>query len=106
MEPQKIMDNVTLTFGSGELTGDVYRTAYINTGAPALLLKTARGQEHLSVNLDSHGLVPGPRSIFVKDYSGHNGLADSMVKAGIGTITGKVSFGDFGSEAYELELVL
>lgn len=106
MEPVKIQDNVTLTFGSLQLTGDVYRTAYINSGAQALFLATGKTNEHLSINLDAHNLTPNPHSIFVKDYAGHEGLADSMVKAGMGTITRTVTFGEFNTEAHEIALVI
>lgn len=106
MEPVKIQDNVTLSFGSLELTGDVYRTAYVVSGAQALFLATGRANEPISINLDAHDLTPNANCIFVKDYAGHEGLADSMVKAGMGTITRTVTFGEFDTKAHEFELAI
>lgn len=101
-----VKEQVTLTFGSTddpfEITGDVYRAAYAMDGSLALEFLTDEGAEHLTVNLSSHGLIPDLGSVFVKNQGGPR--VQSMVDAGLGTITRTVTYGPFNSTATEIAL--
>lgn len=99
----KIKDQVTLTFGSIELTGDLHLASYEN-GETAAVLFTDEGTEHISTNLIAYGFVAQPGQFFVKDYSEHEGLAQSIVDAGLGTITQTITFGPLNLTAYEIAL--
>lgn len=68
-----------------EVTGEVIKARYGN-GSLALLIQGAEPDERLtvSVNLvESEGLVPPPDCIFVKAYSGHEGIPEALADAGI-----------------------
>lgn len=101
--PTKIKDQVTLTFGPIEITGDLYLASSLD-GGTAAYLATEVGLEHISINLAAYRIFPRPGAIFVKNYSDHEGLAQSIVNAGLGTITDTVTFGPFHTTASEITL--
>lgn len=86
------------------LTGTLARRQY-GDGQTALVLDTDEGPETLSVNLAAYGLYPADADhVFIKDYSEHEGVADSLVEAGVAQITRMVTFGGFGTSAKEIKL--
>lgn len=98
-----IKEQVTLTFGSIEITGDLHFANY-GDGQTAVYLDTDEGAEHISVNLAAHGLIPRPGSIFIKNEAEHAGLAQSMSGVGLGTVARTVTFGPFNSTAVEFAM--
>lgn len=99
-----IKHNVTVDFAGGaiSLTGDLVH----HEDHRALELVTEEGPERLSTDLSAYGLLPAEGNVFVKDWSEHAGVADSLVLAGLARRTREVEVGPFGSTAYELEVLL
>lgn len=61
--------------------------------------------ETLSVNLVAYGVTPPPEHIYVKDYSGSEGLPDALVAAGVAEIVERVKFGPFDTAFALVKLV-
>lgn len=96
---------VVIDFPYISLAGIIGTQTY-GDGTTALVLLTDEGPETLSTNLGGHGLTPrSPEHVFVKDYSEHTGLAQSLVKADVAEIVAEVTFGNFGTRAYEVRLL-
>lgn len=60
--------------------------------------------EVLSTNLGGYGLYPAEGNVFIKDYSEHKGLTDSLVEGGAVEVVRKVTFGPFNTNAYEVKV--
>lgn len=97
-----VRDGVTLDFGHIELTGSLVH----DPGRELLELITDEGPERLATNLRGYGLVPAPGNVFVKDWSEHAGLTDSLVAQGLAKKVRQVAVGPFDSTAYEVELTI
>lgn len=76
-----------------DLKGEIVKAQYGN-GTLALQLVVPEGVEPeeritLSVNLvESDGLVPPPGCVYVKAYSGHEGMPQALVVAGVAEYVG------------------
>lgn len=98
-----IAEETTLVFGSGSnsSTGTLLRTSSVG----GLIFRYATGEEEvLSVNLVTYGLLPGPDEVFVKDWSEHAGLAQSLVDAGHAEFVDEHFVGPFKSRAVRLRI--
>lgn len=103
LTPVKIADRITLKYQDDfELTGDLYQHQYVD-GGPALVLRTAEGDERVSVSLRAaYGLTASPGAVFVpNDYPA---LAQSLAEAVGGAIGRTVKYGNFNSSATEVVL--
>lgn len=60
--------------------------------------------EVLSVNLSDYGLYADAGNVFIKDYSEHEGLTQSLVEANLVKVVRQVTFGPFNTTAYEVEV--
>lgn len=81
---------------------DLFVATY-HDGSTALAVSEEYGPEVVSVNLGDYGMSPGDNCVFVKNYSPHVGLADSLVEAGVAEIVRPVKFG-FGT-GFEIRLL-
>lgn len=91
-------------FPSIELEGELASITYVD-GSAGLALITDEGPEILSTNLGGYGLVPAEGNVFIKDYSEHSGVTDSLVASGVVEVVRKVEFGRFGTSGYEVKVL-
>lgn len=106
MSSKVIARNVSILFSSLTLTGDVEFLPEQH----ALLLRTNDGSgeppEVLTKNLSFYGLEPKDSShVFIPDYSEHEGVAVSLVDAGLVEITDEYLIGPFDSLAYQVRVL-
>ena len=95
-----IASNVTVSFAGFELTGDIDFDAVHNTLS---FDDHQEPSERIDTNLFAQGIVPSePGTVFIKDVTEHQGLAASLVEAGVVRIVREVTFGPFRSKAYEV----
>lgn len=103
MTTPAIREDTTVTFPFGvELTGRLIH----DTEHSVLELETDEGPEHLSISLTAYGLRPGDGCVFVKDWSEHAGLTESLEEQGLVEIVGRRVVGPFNSIAYEVRVLL
>lgn len=93
---------VTIEFSAIALNGSLHHDDERRT----LTLMTDEGPERVSVNLEAYGLVPAPGRVFIKDWSEHSGLAESLQRAGLARLVRSVEVGPFASTAHEVEVTL
>lgn len=94
--------DVAIDFGSVELTG----TLVHDDEGRSLMLMTEEGPERISVSLEGYGLVPGPGHVFIKDWSEHAGLAESLQAAQLVKIVSSVNVGPFATAAHKVQVTL
>ena len=83
--------------------------AHYGDGALALVFHYSDGDglDTLSTNLVGHGLVAPPDHVYVKSYSEHEGLAETMADAGIAEQVGEpVTFGPFDTSAVLMKVLV
>ncbi|MFB6724876.1 hypothetical protein ACFCV3_32165 [Kribbella sp. NPDC056345] len=92
---------------SGGLVGFV-GTVLHDPATGLLVLDTGDGEpeEYLSISLDAYGISRGADDeVFVKDWSEGEGVAQSLVDAGLAEIVGEHSVGPFSSRAVRLRIL-
>lgn len=97
-----IKESVTLEFSSNSfsMTGNLY------VDQELMLVDMEEGDvEHLSVNLDSYGLITRPGFFWIKDWSEHAGLAQSLIDAGVAEYEQEFMVGPFKSRAVEVRMI-
>lgn len=97
--------DVTLDFAAIRLTGDLIFRGAEDPESGELMLLTDETSEHISVRLGAYGLVPAPGNVFIKDWSEHEGLTQSLVDAGLAQIVATFTVGPFASRAYEVKVM-
>lgn len=97
-----VKHGITIEFSAITLNGSLHH----DDERRALMLMTEEGPERVSVNLEAYGLVPAPGHVYVKDWSEHSGLAESLQRARLARIVRSVEVGPFSSTAYEVEVTL
>lgn len=95
-------ENVTIDFGGTKRTGLLCH----DDENRVLLLETDEGPERISISLKAYGLTARPGSIFVKDWSEHNGLTTRLAAASLVRPLRTLAVGSFDSTAYEVEVTL
>lgn len=73
-----------------------------------LVLDTCDGEpeEHLSISLAAYGILPeADDEVFVKDWSEGEGIAQSLIDAGLAEIVGEHLVGPFSSRALRLRIL-
>lgn len=80
---------------------DLFVTRYVD-GTLALAISEEYGPEVISTNLSGYGMKPAKNSVFIKDYSEHDGLTASLVAAGVVEPLREVAIG-YG-RGYEVQL--
>jgi hypothetical protein len=101
-----IGNQIPIRFAGGlvELVGAVLHDP--TTGL--LILDTCDGEpeEHLSISLATYGLLPeADDEVFVKDWSEGEGIAQSLIDAGLAEIVGEHLVGPFSSRAVRLRIL-
>lgn len=103
MTTAAVREDTTVAFPVGiELTGRLIH----DTERSVLVLETDEGPEPLSISLASYGLRPADGCVFVKDWTEHAGLAESLEKQGLVEIKDRLVVGRFNSTAYEVRVLL
>lgn len=102
--PITVGTDASVEFSAATIHGDVVYLSDQN--ALILLDKDHGGRERLSINLEAYGLTPNPGHVFIKDWSEHRGLANSLADAGLVQLTEKYAVGQFASTAYEARVIL
>lgn len=62
-------------------------------------------REVISTNLISYGYITMPGEVFIKDWSEHEGLTQSLVDAGLVEIIESVKVGPFQSTAHRVRIL-
>lgn len=98
-----VREDTTIAFPFGiEVTGSLIHDAEHSV----LTLETDEGPEPLSTSLASYGLLPAEGCVFVKDWSEHAGLTESLEQQGLVEIVGRRVVGPFSSTTYEVRVLL
>jgi hypothetical protein len=98
--------DVTVAFPGIEITGDL-----LTDETRSILELIGRDDEEwpesevLNVSLEAYGLYPEPGCIFIKDWSEHGGVTDSLVAIGAVEIVRALAAGPFNSRAYEVRIL-
>lgn len=102
--PITVSTNASVDFSAVRISGEVL---YFTEQDALVLMDEVTGcRERLSVNLEAYGLKPKPGHVFIKDWSEHRGLADSLRDSGLVEITETYAVGQFASTAYEARVVV
>lgn len=102
--PITVGENASVDFGNITISGDVL---YLGAQNALVLMDEQTGcQERLSTNLEAYGLTPKPGHVFIKDWSEHRGLANSLSNSGLVQITETYVVGPFASTAHEVRVVV
>lgn len=103
LTPTVLGRNIEICTSGLTLTGTVLHYAHAN----ALVLDTEDGEsdERLTTNLSSYGYVPAPDEVFVKDWSEGQGVAQSLIDAGLAEKVEELHVGPFQSRAFRLRLI-
>jgi hypothetical protein len=99
-----IATNVDISLHGYKFTSDVEHDA----DQHALLFPATEDgpQDVISINLEAYGLKPkADDHVFIKDWSEHSGLTESLTKAGVVEVVGAVNVGPFSSRAYEVKVI-
>lgn len=103
MTTTTVREDTTITFLFGtKVTGSLIHEAEHSR----LTLETDEGPEPLSISLASYGLLPAEGCVFVKDWSEHAGLTESLEQQGLVEIVGRRVVERFSSTAYEVRVLL
>lgn len=103
MTTSAVRENVTIAFPIGlELTGALVHEQELSL----LELATDEGPERLSTSLTAYDLEPDDGCVFIKGWSEHKGLAESLEEQGLVEIVGRRVVGPFDSIAYEVRVAL
>lgn len=103
MTTAAVRENVTIAFPIGlELTGALVHEEELSL----LELVTDEGPERLSISLTAYGREPDDGCVFIKGWSEHEGLAESLEEQGLVEIVDRMIVGPFGSTAYEARVLL
>ena len=62
--------------------------------------------ERVVTNLAAYGLFPQADTVFIKDWSEHQGVTQSLVDAGLAEIVREVFVGPYETRAYELRIIV
>jgi hypothetical protein len=97
---------IPIRFARGlvELVGTVLHDPSVGL----LVLDTCDGEpeEHLSISLAAYGILPkADDEVFVKDWSEGEGIAQSLIDAGLAEIKGEHLVGPFSSRAVRLRII-
>lgn len=97
-----IAENVSLLFSFTTLTGDVQ----YDPETHLLNLTDPEGPgDVMTTNLDVYGYVAHDDRVFIKNWSEHTNLAQSLEAAGIVEIVRAINVGPFRSRAYEVRVL-
>lgn len=103
-EPISVEKRAFVDFGNVTVSGEVL---YLTDQNALVLLDEVTGcRERLSVNLEAYGLQPKPGHVFIKDWSEHKGLADSLEASGLVQIAESYAVGPFATVAHEVRVVV
>lgn len=102
--PITVGTDASVDFSAITIHGDVIYLSDQN--ALVLMDKDHGGRERLSTNLEAYGLTPKPGHVFIKDWSEHRGLADSLRESGLVEITETYTVGPFATTAHEVRVVV
>jgi hypothetical protein len=97
-----IKEDVTVACSSITLTGDIHHSA---TQHALTLIDPSEPAEILSTNFSGYGLIAQEDTVFIKDWSEHQGVTASLVEAGVVEIVRMVHVGPFRSRAYEVRVL-
>lgn len=97
-----IKEDVTVSFSSLTITGDIQHNPALHA---LLLVDPSEPYEVITTNLSAYGLLPQDDTVFIKDWSEHDGLTASLVDAGVVEIVREVRVGPFKSRAYEVRVI-
>lgn len=97
-----IKEDVTVAFSAITMTGDIRHSS----AQHAMILEVpTTPTEIITTNLTAYGLEPQEDTVFIKDWSEHDGLTASLVEAGVVEIVREVRVGPFASRAYEVRVI-
>lgn len=100
-----VSPGTTLTFGTTHLFGELHSITTDSRPAPYVYLQGEGSHEPITTDLSGWGRTPSlPRAFFVKDYSEHAGLANSLAAGGHGIIVRSITFGPLSLKAHEVLL--
>lgn len=102
--PRKIIrPHTTVQLGTLRLSG----TLVFEEPPGRLTLETDEGPEYLETNLSAYGYVPEPGNIFVKDWSEHSGLAQSLEDADVAEFVRRIEIPmtSWTNIAYEMRVI-
>ncbi|MEO3931387.1 hypothetical protein WMO79_01050 [Micrococcaceae bacterium Sec7.4] len=102
--PITVGTDASVDFGNLTIHGDVLYLGDQN--ALVLMDKDHGGRERLSTNLEAYGHTPKPGHVFIKNWSEHRGVTDSLVESGLVEITEALTVGPFASPAYEVRVIV
>lgn len=96
--------DVALTFGSYLTTGDVLHDSERQM---LVVSDPMEPDEVISKRLDAYGYFPAAdgSTVFITDWSENEGLATSLVAAGVVEIVRELIVGPFNSRAYEVRVL-
>lgn len=98
-----LMKDVAVSFSSYRATGDiVYDASNHFVGFDS----REDPVERLVTNLAAYGLLPQDDTVFIKDWSEHQGVTKSLVDAGLAEIVCEIFVGSFESRAYEVRILV
>lgn len=98
-----LRDHARLRFNTDvELEGRIEYDA--RQHALAIVDPTTGEEEMLTVDLLSSGYVAFPGQVFVKDWSGHHGLAHALARTGIAAFIEPVLVGPFQQTAFRMRV--
>ena len=95
---------ISVDFRYIALEGELVTRTY-GDGVTALILDTDQGPETLSTNLGAYGIYPATGNVIIKDYSEHDGVTASLVRAGAVRVVREITFGQFNTKAFEVEVL-
>ncbi|WP_328990368.1 hypothetical protein OG394_29400 [Kribbella sp. NBC_01245] len=101
-----IGNEISIRFSGGlvEFVGTVLH----DPATGLLILDTGDGEpeEYLSISLDAYGISrAADDEVFVKDWSEGEGVAQSLIDAGLAEVVGEHSVGSFSSRAVRLRIL-
>lgn len=97
-----IKEDVTVSFSAITMTGDIRHSSEQHA---MILEEPFEPVEIITTNLTAYGLEPQEDTVFIKDWSEHDGLTASLVEAGVVEIVREVTVGAFNSRAYEVRVI-
>jgi len=97
-----LRDTAQLLFNEIELEGRIEYDAHQHA---LVIVDPATGEEEvLTVDLLTSGYLAFPGEVFVKDWSGHTGLALALARASIAEVIEPVRVGPFEQTAYRMRV--
>lgn len=97
-----VRQRVTLRLPHVDLYGDLT----YDPASSALVLIHDDGEHHvLSTVLLAYGYMPFFGETFIKDWTEHSGLTDTLVMVGVVTVVERLTVGPFNSTAYRVRIL-